>query len=52
MAARRNTVLQVRVTDDGASEIDKRRGAWTRSEYVRQALARAVRSNLSGPEPQ
>ena len=51
MAGRRDHVLQVRVTDDGLGAIDKARGAWTRSEYVRAALSAAIKKGMKGPAP-
>lgn len=39
----------VRMTEAGAELIDERKGTWSRSEWVRQAIALAVKQGLRGP---
>lgn len=46
----RDVTLYVRITDSGAKAVDSMRGDWSRSEYVRQALARAIKAGLRGPQ--
>lgn len=48
--ANRDHVLQVRITSDGLAAIDERRGQWSRSEFVREALKLAMRKGLNGPK--
>lgn len=33
----------------GLRAIDANKGAWTRSEYIRQALNRAIKQGFTGP---
>lgn len=42
--------MAVRFTKAGVDKIDEMRGAWTRSEYIRRAVARAAKEGLKGPE--
>jgi hypothetical protein len=45
----RHVIYTVRLTSEGLAALDERRGGWTRSEYVRRALALAIKANLRGP---
>lgn len=45
----KDQTVRVRTTDAGVQAIDDRRGSWSRSEYVRQALTMAMKANLRGP---
>lgn len=45
----RGEAVKIRLTRSGLDNIDSRRGQWPRSEYIRQALALAVKHNLRGP---
>jgi hypothetical protein len=47
--AGRTVYLPLRLTEAGAREIDTRRGTWSRSEWVRQAISLAARQGLTGP---
>jgi hypothetical protein len=43
--------LDIRVSEGDLKAIDSLRGGWwSRSEYVRQALADAIKSGKRGPE--
>jgi len=46
----KDVTLRTRTTGAGVEAIDERRGAWSRSEYVRQALVLAMKHGLRGPE--
>lgn len=48
--AARSGYLPLRVAPSLLAWIDAQRGTWSRSEYVRQALALAHRHNLTGPK--
>lgn len=52
MAQIREKVVQVRFTEEGVATLDKIRGSWTRSEYIRRALAYAAKNGMRGPEEQ
>lgn len=43
-------MLHVRLAKTGLDKIDEARGTWSRSEYIRRALAKALREGLKGPE--
>lgn len=47
----RAETIHVRLTAEALDRIDVLRGSWSRSEYIRQALALAVKQNKQGPEP-
>jgi hypothetical protein len=47
---KRSVIVTTKMTQGGSDAIDSRRGGWSRSEYVRQALALAMRHGLRGPE--
>ena len=47
----RDTTVAVRFTENGVAKVDEMRGAWSRSEYIRQAVAFAVKHGKVGPEP-
>jgi Arc/MetJ-type ribon-helix-helix transcriptional regulator len=47
--AKRENVT-VRLTPKGIERLDSLRGAWSRSEYIRQAIAHAAKNNMKGPE--
>lgn len=44
-------MMHVRLSKSGLHKIDEKRGSWSRSEYLRQALALAMKQGLKGPEP-
>lgn len=46
----KDATLGLRLTSDGVTAIDERRGQWSRAEYVRKALALAIKHNLTGPK--
>jgi hypothetical protein len=46
----RTSTVPVRFTEEGVARIDEMRGSWTRSEYVRRAVAQAVKQNKRGPD--
>jgi hypothetical protein len=46
---KRDHYLPLWVTEQGFEAIEERRGTWSRSEYVRQALSLAFREKLRGP---
>lgn len=48
--ATKNVTVAAPITEEGLAYIDRRRGAWTRAEYIRQALALAAKHNLKGPK--
>lgn len=50
VAENREKIVNVRFTDAGIESLDKFRGTWTRSEYIRRALAYAVKNGMTGPE--
>lgn len=43
-------MVHIRLAKRGLDRIDEMRGSWSRSEYIRQALAYAMKHNLKGPE--
>jgi len=45
----RDAMIRVRVSEAGVEQLDKARGQWTRSEYIRQALARAIKGGKTEP---
>ena len=49
MATERETI-HVRLSEEGLSAIEKHRGAWTRSRYIREALKYAMKNGMKGPE--
>lgn len=46
---RREERIALRLSSAGLALIDDKRGAWTRSEYVRRAVMLAIKENLRGP---
>lgn len=46
----KSTVVGVRISSEGLAYIDRKRGSWSRPEYIRQALARASKTDLEGPK--
>jgi hypothetical protein len=48
--AGRDSTLTCRIEQDSSQAIDSLRGGWSRSEYVRQALADAVKAGKRGPK--
>ena len=50
MAEKRGETIHVRLSDSGLAALDEFRGSWTRSHYIRQALAYAVKNGMKGPE--
>jgi hypothetical protein len=48
---RRDVYVPVWLSQLGANTLDEKRGTWSRSEYIRQALNKAVTSGLQGPKP-
>lgn len=47
---RRDVQVTLWISQTGAQALDKARGTWTRSEYVRQALNEAIQKyKLKGP---
>ena len=47
--AKRDKQVPFWVTQAGWDAIEKARGTWTRSEYIRQALILARKQGLKGP---
>lgn len=47
----RAEMIAFRIGESGLAKVDEHRGAWSRSEFIRQALAYAVKKGLKGPEP-
>lgn len=47
----RAKIVPVRYTEPAVDLVDKHRGTWTRSEYIRRATERAIREGLKGPAP-
>jgi hypothetical protein len=39
----------VRFSAAGVDKVDELRGAWTRSEYIRRAVAYAAKNGMKGP---
>lgn len=50
VAENREKIVNVRFTDAGLKTLDKFRGSWSRSEYIRRALAYAAKDGMKGPE--
>jgi len=48
---KRDQYVPVWLSQQGAAVLDEKRGTWSRSEYIRQALNKAVTSGLQGPKP-
>lgn len=48
----RDQQMNLRLTADGLAKIDEMRGGWTRAEYVRRAVAYAVKQGKKGPPVQ
>jgi hypothetical protein len=46
----RDSTITLRLAAAGLAAIDSLRGGWSRSEYVRQALAAAVKAGMRGPK--
>ena len=42
--------VPVRFTPPGVAKLDEMRGSWSRSEYIRQAVALAAKQGMKGPE--
>ena len=42
--------VNMRLTAEGLTKIDQLRGGWSRSEYVRRAIALAAKEGLEGPK--
>lgn len=42
-------VMPFRIAQPGLDAIDEARGAWSRSEYIRRAVAKAIREGMKGP---
>ena len=49
-AVAREKIVGIRFAPGGLDKVDELRGAWSRSEYIRAAVAYAVRNGLRGPE--
>jgi hypothetical protein len=47
----RERFIGIRLTTKGLENLNAARDGWSRSEYVRQALAFAVKGGLRGPKP-
>lgn len=43
-------MMHIRLSKSGLRKIDEKRRSWSRSEYIRQALALAMKNGLEGPE--
>lgn len=46
---KRDVYVPVWLSTQGAAVLDAKRKGWSRSEYIRQALNRAVNAGLEGP---
>lgn len=47
----RKVMVPVRFTRAGVRNLDRVRGDWSRSKYIREALSFAVKGGLRGPKP-
>lgn len=46
----RTETIHVRIGESGLNALDKARGAWTRSEFIRRSVRYAVQNGMKGPE--
>lgn len=43
-------MFSLRLSPQGVERVDELRGSWSRSEYMRRAIAAAVKNGMAGPK--